>query len=119
MFKIMKNEVATGMIYPDAEFLADYKEYDFGSFISSIGMEAMLGKNTRQIGDSGIYVTIEITQKRNVEGIEQLKEYAVNFVSIIKEALPKMSKKYASFYQHFIDDYENNGLYMPMQGKII
>lgn len=113
-----KTEV-TGSIYPDAEYLSNYQNSDISSLISTIGIEAMIGQSIREIGDSGIYVSILQTKKRGEEGINQLRDYTSSFISIIQEALPKMSKKYAEFYQHFLNDFQTNGLHMPMYGKIM
>lgn len=118
MFTIRKKENAKGAVYPDEEFLQDYQDSDIGSLISTAGIDAVLGMRTREIGDSGIIVEISDTLARGDAGIEQLKKYTDNFVEIIKEALPKMSQKYADFYQFFLDDYEKNGIIMPMYGKL-
>lgn len=118
MFDVKKvNEI--GYIYPDAEFLSDYEDSDIGSLLSTLGVEAVIGQRVRQIGDSGIYVCITDLRKRNEEGIEQLKVYTKDMISIIKEALPGMSSVYADFYRHFLDDFEKNGFVMPMHGQII
>ena len=50
---------------------------------------------------------------------DQLRDYTSSFISIIQEALPKMSKKYVEFYQHFLNDFQTNGLHMPIYGKIM
>ena len=118
MFMIEKKENAKGAVYPDEEFLQDYQDYDIGSLISTAGIDAVLGMRTREIGDSGIIVEISDTLARGEAGVEQLKKYTDNFVEIIKEAVPKMSQKYADFYQFFLDDYEKNGIIMPMYGKL-
>lgn len=118
MFTIRKKENAKGAVYPDEEFLQDYQDADIGSMISTAGIDAVLGMGTREIGDFGIIVEISDTLARGDAGIEQLKKYTDDFVSIIKEAVPKMSQQYADFYQFFLDDYEKNGIIMPMYGKL-
>lgn len=118
MYTIEKKEHVTGLVYPDAEYLQDYQNSDVESLISTAGIEAVIGMNTRELGDSGIYILIKDTGMRGDDGINQLKAYTESFVSIIKEAVPKMSREYAEFYQFFLNDYENNGLVMPMYGKL-
>lgn len=119
MFRINKTSEQTGEIYPDAEYFADYKNSDIGAMISVLGVEAVIGQNVRQVGDSGVYVQIEDAGMRGDAGIEQLKDCTSAWLAIIDEALPHMSAKYKEFYQHFLDDFDRNGLCMPIYGKIM
>mgnify|MGYP006983164610 CR=1 FL=1 len=115
-------EIKTNMdaeIYPEEDYLDDYMHSDFASFISIIQVEAIVGKNIRRIGDTGI--TIELTDTGNTgeEGLNELKQVAREMIRISQKAIPLMSKKYAEFYNFYVNDFEKNGLVMPAYGKIL
>lgn len=119
MITIKKIERDNGaIIYPDADFLADYKDNDFGSFISTIQVEALIGMSVRRLGDSDIYISLTPTGNIGEKGMEELKKVAKDILELSKEAIPKMTEGYAAFYQYFLEDFEKNGLVMPMVGKI-
>lgn len=119
MFIIEKTKESTGNIYPGNEFLIDYENSDFGTFISVLGIEVMVGKSTWVLGDSGISVKITCTYKKGMVGMEELKQYAKDFVAIAEDAVPTMSEPYAKVYKYFLDDFKENGLVMPTYGRIL
>ena len=112
------SRVAT--IYPDEEFVNDFSDSDYGSFLSTPGVDLLIyGNCIKRLGDSDVFVEISSTNKKGEAGMEDFKQYAMDFLVIIKDAIPKMSEKYSAFYQYFVDDFNKNGLSMPFYGKII
>ncbi len=106
-------------IYPDAGFLSNYKDSDFASFISTLQVDAILGMNIRRLGNSGVYISLTQTGNKEEKGIEELKQAAKIMLKLSKEAISSMTDEYVSFYLHFLDDFEQNGLIMPVVGKIL
>ena len=92
---------------------------DFAQLISTIQVEAVIGMNIRRLGDSDTYVLITPTYSTGEQGLNEIKDVAKNIAEFAREAIPAMTKDYAAFYQHFLDDFEKNGLTMPMAGKIL
>lgn len=119
MFIVKKTEEKNACIYPDSEYLSDYKDSDFGSLISTIGIESIISNGNFQLGNSSVYISVTNTNIKGDAGIELLKQYAKDIAEIIENALPLMSSPYREFYEHFISDFKSNGLIMPMYGKII
>lgn len=118
MFKIKETSNA-GILFPDEENILNYTEYDFASLISILGVYCITSGRYYKLGDSNITVEIIQTEKKNEEGIEEIKEYAVDLVKLIKKAIPQMSSIYAEYYDHYVKDFEKNGLKMPFYGKLI
>ena len=96
----------------DEGFLYDFEDSHISDLASTFGISAMLGKNVLSLGDSGVCVEVIFTQKSGAEGKIEFEKYVKDFISITKEALPSMSKEYRDFYNHFVEDYEKNGLQM-------
>lgn len=112
MFKITKTS-EQGDIYPDEKYLANYQYSDIGALVYSLAIDAISGKNIREIGDSKIYVSIKPINLKDIADTDQLKEYVSDFVAIIKEALPTMSIPYANFYNYFLNDYKQSWIVIP------
>lgn len=106
-------------VYPNEEFLADYKDNDFASFASTLQIEAMVGNAYRRLGDSDVVVYVEETYHAQELGMEEFKEACKVLYEAAKKALPDMADRYKAFYQHFIDDFDANGLVMPMVERIL
>lgn len=97
----------------DEGYLYDYEDSHIADLTSTIGVNVMLGENIISLGNSSICVEINFTQKVGKEGQIEFEKYVDDFVSIVKEALPYMNNEYHNFYNHFVEDYEKNGLHMP------
>lgn len=119
MIQIKENKECMGTIYPDNDFLDNYEEYDYASFISTLQIEAMIDMKQRRLGDSDVFITILSTGNIGEKGLEEFKQAAKDLINLSKKAIESMSDKYAKFYKYFIDDFEKNGLYMPLEGKIL
>lgn len=102
-----------GSEYGDEGYLYDYEDSQISDLVSTVGINAMLGKDIISIGDSGISVKISVTGKTGDDGLKEFEQYVLNFVSYIEEAIPNMSEDYAAFYNHFVKNYKENGLNMP------
>lgn len=104
-------------IYPNDGF-EDFEEYDAAAFLSTLFVEATIGSRVWQIGDSGSHVEITMTESRGSEGMEEFIEAAKTFYEIVEEEIPQMSDKYKLLYQHYLKDFTENGLDMPVVGKV-
>lgn len=112
MFNVKKVN-RTGVVFPNNEYLENYREYSYGDMISTIGVECMLGNGVFTLGDSGISIEVNATGETGDMGIKMFIEYAKSMSEIIEAALPLMNFPYKDFYQHYITDL------MPAEGKLI
>lgn len=95
---------------------------DYGTaanFVSALSTYAIIGSQTYQLGDSGIYVHLSPTGKLWGEGVNEFREMAQEFFQIVKIAIPEMTEPYKSIYEFFLEDYQTNGIIMPLYGRII
>lgn len=107
------------MIFPDNEYLSDYKDSDFGSVISTMQVEAITGTDTFQLGDSGISVSLS-GMVPGQAGMEMFKQNAQKLLDALEQAMPLMKdKKFVDFWAWAKEDYEKNGLNMPIVGKVM
>lgn len=104
----------------EEDFLHDYKDCTIGDYISVLGVLTIGGGGCMpfRVGDSSVEIMVTDTEVTGLAGLAILKQSAEDFVSIMKEALPEMSAPYQAFYQHLIDDYQDNGICMPMYGRL-
>lgn len=119
MFKLQETEGKTGRPFPDPEDFGDYKDSHFADLISTLGVNTVIGITKCEVGDSGTYIRTEETGNKKEAGIEDLKAAAMEFLRIAKEALPQMGPEYKTLYEHYIEDYQKNGITMPFYGKIL
>lgn len=120
MIKIQETSRMTDNIFPDGEYLEGSQEgYDFGSFLSTLSVNAMIGEQYFRLGDSSVCIEAEFTGNQFEAGMEEFKEAARAFVPLMEKALPEMGGAYAGCYQHYLDDFKENGLSMPMYGKLL
>lgn len=110
--------------YPNEELFGDdHDEWcgDFGSFLSTLLMESMMGERVFELGDSGVTVETDAgLMTQGPEGLEHLKEAAYQLVDALERAIPVMSSEpHKKACQYALRDFRTNGLSMPMQGKII
>lgn len=105
-------------VFPDDDYLHDYVTNDIGSCVSTLGIEAMLSRGFYRMGDSDTVVWVRETGITGAMGIAMFKRYTEAFVSIAKESMPVMSPEYQDFFRHMINDYEKNGINMPVYGKL-
>ena len=119
MFRITEVTEATGKIYPEEDFLEDYRSQNIAGLVSAMAFESMVGEEIMQLGDSGIFIQLRPTGHRGKKGLADLKEYTLKLVEIMKKSISSMSGKYADFYQHFMKDFDRNGLVMPSYGRIL
>ena len=121
-FTITNNRAITSIpIYPivnEDDYLHNYKDSNIGQCISTLGVETIIGEGIFRMGDSSIIVSVTDTGARGDTGIDVMKKYAEDFVTIAEEALPEMSDDYKAFYQYMIDDFRNNGVTMPHYGHL-
>lgn len=95
---------------------------DYGTaanFVSALSTYAMIGSQTYQLGDSKIYVRLTPTGKLWGEGIHEFREMIQEFFQITEAAIPEMSEPYQAIYRFFLEDYQKNGINMPMYGRIL
>lgn len=111
--KYIKISNSTGAVFPDDDYLDDYEDSHITDLISTLGIEVTIGNGLRKIGDSGISVEIQNFVFPGDVEYKHMKAATKEFVDIIRTALSTMSKKYADFYKHFLDDFEKNGFNMP------
>lgn len=106
--------------FPDEEFLNDYLHLSFSDMVSTPGVNAIIGMDIIELGDSGkIYQIIPYTGLKGKPGIEKLKEYCLQFEEAINDSLPYMSENYQKFFQHFLADKKQNGVVYPVEGRIL
>ena len=118
--EITQGYFSAAPIFPDYEYLNDYQNSDFGSLISSLMVNSIVGCPVSRIGNTSICVECSGEISKGDDGIEELKRNAVSFKELIVKALENgMESKYEKFYKHFLKDFEENGLHMPVYGKII
>ena len=117
MYTISKTN-KKGRLFPNDEidegYLYDYEDSHIANLTSTLGINATIGDNCFLLGDSGINVEIQFTGKKEEEGRREFEKYVDDLVGLIKQALPAMTENYYNFFSHFVEDYENNGLNMPM-----
>lgn len=117
MYKVSLSDTE-GRKYPDNKkdegFLDDYENTHIANLASAFGINAIIGDDHFRLGNSGTSIKISFTGAQDAEGRREFEKYVSDLIGIIKEALPSMSGKYKSFYDHFVKDYEENGLCMPM-----
>ena len=108
------------MIFPDEEYLEDYKDSDFGSVVSTMMVEGMIRRiNDFRLGDSAVTIALEPMGK-GPEGMEAFKRNCKKVRESIDEAAVTMKeKKFIDFFTWAKEDYDKNGVIMPMVGKVI
>lgn len=119
MYKITISE-KDGRIFPDGDpdgrdenYLYDYEDSHIADLASTLGVNAVIGDSVFTLGDSNVTIKIEFTGKQGDPGMKEFEKYVKDLIEYIKTALPLMSEDYHIFYNHFIIDYEKNGLQMP------
>lgn len=118
--KNFSDEVLENLRFPDEEFLNDYQDLRFSDMVSTPGVNAIIGMDTIELGDSGkVYQIIPYTELKGKPGIEKLKEYCLQFEAAINDCLPYMSENYQKFFQHFLADKKQNGVVYPVEGRIL
>lgn len=117
MYKITLSDTE-GRKFPDNEidegYLDDYEDSHISDLASTLGINATIGDGHFHLGDSGTFIEIKFTGKQGAEGRREFEKYVSDLIGFIKDALPSMSGEYENFYRHFVKDYEENGLNMPM-----
>lgn len=107
------------MIFPDKNYLNDYEGSDFGSLVSTMQVESILGNGPFQLGDSHVAITLEPISAGE-EGMEAFKRNCKKIRDAIGPALGTMKDiRYTDFWVWARDDYDKNGVYMPKRGKIL
>lgn len=116
MYIIRKTD-KEGRVFPDNKidegWLDDYKDTYISNLASTIGINATIGDNILLLGNSGTNVEIEFINKPGEEGKRLFEQFVKDLIDLIKEALPSMAEPYFNFFNHFVKDYEENGLRMP------
>lgn len=119
MYKITISE-KVGRVFPDDDpdgrdenYLHNYEDSHIADLASTLGVNAVIGDSVFTLGDSKITIKIEFTGKQGNPGMREFEKYVKDLIEYMKTALPLMSGDYRSFYDHFIKDYEKNGLQMP------
>ncbi len=105
--------------WPEPDLLEEFS--DFSGLISSIQVDAMIsGCNLKvRIGDSNDIINLSGMMKQGPEGIEDLKDMALNFADGIRNSVDDMSDKYKVFYEQILKDFDENGLVMPHVGQLL
>lgn len=99
---------------PDEDYLYDYEDSHIADLASMLGVNAMIGTSVFTLGNSNVAVKIECTGKKESEGRREFEQYVKDLIGFIQDALPSMDENYYDFFHHFVEDFEKNGLKMPM-----
>lgn len=117
MFKITLSDTE-GRKFPDNKidegYLDDYEDSHISDLASTLGINATIGNGHFLLGNSGTSIDIKATWTQGTEGRREFERYVSDLIGYIKDALPSMAENYYNFYSHFVRDYEENGLKMPM-----
>lgn len=116
---LREKTAASAPVFPDNEFLQNYSDSDWCAMISVLQIQNIIGNDTWELGDSGIYITFDEELETGPDGISQLIDMSHELAGMITEALPSMSKDYENFYRYFLNDFQKNGFIMPLQGRLI
>lgn len=107
------------MRFPDKEMFKKFEESDFGSIVSTMLVEGVIGAGYDfELGDSGEHVTL-YPMIPGPAGMENLKADCHMVREALEKAIPKMSEDYKAFWVFMANDFDKNGVVMPMKGKIL
>lgn len=104
-------------IYPKK--MDNFEENRSADLFSTLLIEAMFGSKVWQVGNSGSFIEVTITLRYGREGLNELIAAARTFFDIVEAELPQMTGKYKTIYQHYLEDFKDNGMTLPRYGKII
>lgn len=108
-------------LWPTPEILEDYEDgYSFSGFASTLGVECMMGEVSRfrMAEDSNVYAEVRPTGNKGTEGIEEFKDSCRKLYELISRTM-KSTKGSTEWMEGFLKDFDENGVTMPIYGKII
>lgn len=107
------------MRIPNKDMMSDYKDSNFGSIISTMLIEGKIsGSHDFELGDSDKHVTLYPMIPGPV-GMDNMKADCHMVRETLEKAIPKMSGRYKKFWEFMAKDFDDNGVKMPVYGRIL
>lgn len=107
------------MRFPQNDYLKDYKDSDFGSAVSTMLIDGMVGSGYDfELGDSGVHVELQ-PMVPGPAGMENFKADCNMVREKLNEAVPHMSEPYKQFWAFMTEEFDKNGVTMPHVGKVL
>ena len=106
-------------IYPDLTE-EDYSSWEPAQCLSTLAVNALLYSGcTYDLGGSGILIKVEPTGNKGSDAIRELISAGKLLFILIEENINHMPNEYKSIYANVLEQFQQDGLVMPIHGRIL